>query len=157
MFERASSDADNPGQQVVDLDAWAQRYPTSEHEADRIFLYVQAYNRMTPQLPAKLVDSAAPLVGRDPHTWFDDTDAGPAQALTVLFLVAASAQRIPAPTAHQLRICQKAATELLAYLPEFFDQPTRPSNVNEQVWGKARAEMESAAREALAVGSPSQR
>jgi hypothetical protein len=157
MFERASSDAANPEQQVVDVDAWVQRYPTSEHEADRIFLYVQAYNRMTPQSPAKLVESAAPLVGRDPHTWFGDDDAGPAQALTVLYLVAASAQRIPAPSQHQLRICQKAATELLAFLPEFFDQPTRPSSVNEQVWGKARAEMESAAREALALGSSPRR
>lgn len=155
LFQKALADAADPRLQLVDLEAWKQRYPVSEHEADRVFCYVQAYNRIAPPLPAKLVESAAPLVERDPHSWFDDNEAGHAQALTVLYLVAVSAPRLPAASPSQLRTCHRAARQLLAYLPEFFDDPSRPSGVSEQLWRKARADMESAARQTLALaGAP---
>lgn len=125
----------------------------TEHEADRVFLYVQAYNRIAPPLPAELVDSAAPLLERDPHSWFDDSDVGPVQTIAVLYLVTVSAPRIPAASPSQLRACQTAARRLLAYLPEFFDDRLRPPSVSGQSWAQARAEMESAARKTLALKS----
>jgi hypothetical protein len=154
LFQKALADSADPTQQLADLETWRRRYPVSEHEADRIFLLVQAYSRIAPPLPARLVESAAPLVERDPHSWFDDSDAGHAQALAVLYLVAVTAPRLPAASPSQLRTCQRAARQLLAYLPEFFDDPLRPPGVSEQLWKKARADMESAARQTLALASP---
>jgi len=153
LFQRAQADSADPERLLADLEAWKKRYPASEHEADRVFLFVQAYARMDPPLPARLVESAATLVQRDPHSWFDDSDAGRAQALAVLYLVAANAQRLQAASPSQVRTCNIAARQLLAYLPEFFDAPSRPSGVSEQLWTKARADMEAAARQTLALAS----
>jgi hypothetical protein len=153
LYQKALADSGDPRQQLADLETWQQRYPITEHEADRVFLYVQAYNRIAPPLPAKLVESAAPLLKRDPHSWFDDSDVGPAQTVAVLYLVTVSAPRIPTASPSQLRTCHTAASQLLAYLPEFFDDRLRPPSVSGQSWEKARADMESAARQTLALRS----
>jgi len=153
LYQKALADSADPKQQLVDLEVWRQRYPTTEHEADRIYLYIGAFNRFAPPPLDKLVEFAAPLVARDPHTWFDDSDTGRAQALAVLYMVTASAPRLPAASPSGLRTCHKAAHELLAYLPEFFDNRARPSGISQQLWEKARADMESVANQTLALRS----
>jgi hypothetical protein len=150
LYQKALADSGDPREQLSDLETWRERYPMTEHEADRVFLYMQAYNRIAPPLPARLVDSAALLLERDPHSWFDDSDVGPAETVAVLYLVTVSAPRIPTASPSQLRTCHMAANRLLAYLPEFFEDRLRPSGVSEQSWTKARADMESAAHQALA-------
>ena len=152
LFQKALS-ASNPKQQLAELANWKERYPVSEHEAERVFCYIQAYSRFTPPLSSSLVESAAPLVGRDPRSWFDATESGRAQALAILYLVAVSAARVPGGNTNQLRICHWAARQLLECLPEFFAESSRPTGVSEQMWRKARADMESSARQTLALAS----
>jgi hypothetical protein len=153
LYQRALADSADVKQQLVDLEVWRQRYPTTEYEADRTCLYLEAFNRFAPQPSDKAVEFAAPLLERDPHTWFEDSDAGRAQALAVLYMVAASAPRLTAASSSELRTCHKAAHELLAYLPEFWGDSARPSGISQQLWEKARADMESAANQALALRS----
>jgi hypothetical protein len=153
LYQRASANFADPKQQLADLEAWRQRYPTTDYEADRTSLYLSAFNRFAPQPSDKAVEFAAPLLDRDPHTWFEDSDAGRAQALGVLYMVTASAPLLTAGSSNDLRTCHKAARQLLAYLPEFWRDSARPSGISQQVWEKARADMESAANQALALRS----
>lgn len=157
FYRKALVDSADPKQQLLDLEAWKLVCPVSEREADRIYLYLQAFSRLAPPPLGKVVDFAAPLVGRDPHSWFDDDDTGRAHTLAVLYQVTESAQHLTAISPNQLRICRWVAYELLKYLPEFFGGNSRPPGVSEQQWAAAAAEMLSAAKRTLALKSADSR
>jgi hypothetical protein len=153
LYQKALADEGDARQLLADLDQWKQQFPSSEHEGDRTLLSIQAYNRTVPPEFDKLVESAAPLLRRDPHTWFEDSEAGRGQTLAVLYLVTASAPRVPAADTRKMATCFAAATKLLAYLPEFFDNRSESQGTNEKLWKDARAEMESAAHATLTLVS----
>ena len=155
LYRKALADSADPKQQLLDLETWRRQFPATEHEAYRIALYVNAFSRLTPPQFDKAIEFAAPLLERDPHTWFDDNDTG--RALAVLYKITVSAQRLPAISLSQLRICQRAARELLLRLPEFFGDTSRPSGISEQMWANAAAEMVSAAKRTLALKSADNR
>lgn len=151
LAQQAVSHAANPALSIQDLDTWKRRYPHSDFENERNYYYVQAYSRLNPPQPVKLLAHAAPLVDQDPQMLFDDTDIGRAQTLNALFLATMAAQNVPAANPAELQIGRAASEKLLQYLPQFFADSHRPANVSEELWSKARADMESAARRTLAA------
>jgi outer membrane protein assembly factor BamD (BamD/ComL family) len=125
---------------LTDLDTWKQKYPNSDYEDDREVLYVQAYNGA--KQPAKALDTAAPLVARDLDAVFTDSVSGPQQVVKVLFTAALAVQQVPNPTPDELATGAKAAQMLLDY-------NRKPSNVSDDDWAKARAQLQTVAKAAL--------
>ena len=153
LYQKALADEGDVKQQLADLDQWKQQFPSSEREGDRVLLYVQAYNRMSPPEFEKLVDSVTPLLQREPNAWFENSETGRGRALAILYLVTASAPHIPPEDTRKLGICFAAATKLQAYLPEFFDKGPQPRNGDQKLWKDARAEMEKTAHDTLTLVS----
>ena len=153
LYQRALADESDTSQLLADLERWKQQFPSSEHEGDRALLYVQAYNRTAPPEFEKLVDSVTPLLQREPNSWFDDNETGRGQALAILYLVTASAPHIPEADTRKLAICFAAATKLLEYLPEFFDDEAQSHDTSQKLWKDARTEMENAAHATLTLVS----
>lgn len=125
---------------LTDLDTWKQKYPASDYTDDREVLYVQAYNGA--KQPAKALDTAAPLVARDLDAAFTDPVSGPQQVVKVLFTASLAVQQVPNPTPEELATGAKAAQWLLDY-------NRKPSNVGDDDWAKARAQLQTVAKAAL--------
>jgi hypothetical protein len=148
MYNAVIRDTNDPARQIQDLDAWAQRYPHSDFMDDRLYLYVQAYARLKPAQPARLLDYGAQLIAKDVKTVFQD----PQQVLVVLYLVTVNAGTVPGPASYtHLKAGARAAQELLDGLPEFFATERKPPNVSAADWRKSRADMEATARKTLAA------
>jgi hypothetical protein len=151
LAQEAINHGNNPALQIQDLDTWKRRYPHSDYENDRNYYYVQAYSRVVPPQPAKVLAYAAPLVQQDIRDLFEDTDIGRAQTLNLLYLATVNAQSVSPGLIAERQTGQFAARKLLEYLPEFFTDSHRPANVTADLWTKARADMESTARKTLAI------
>ena len=151
LAQQAVNHAANPALAIQDLDTWKRRYPHSDFENERNYYYVQAYSRVAPSQPIKLLGHAAPLVEQDPQTLFDDTEIGRAQTLNALYLATMAAQNLSAANPLEVETGRRAAQNLLQYLPQFFADSHRPANVTPELWTKARADMEAAARRTLAA------
>jgi hypothetical protein len=146
LYNAVLRDANDPARQLQDLDAWSQRYSRSDFLADRLYLYVQAYARLKPARPAKVVEYGAQLIAMDLKSQFQD----PQQILVVLYLVTVNAAGIPNPRSEELAAGYEAARELLDGLPAFFAADRKPPNVTAADWKKSRSDMEAIARKALA-------
>ena len=151
LFLQVVADEAKPAQQIRDLDEWREKFPESEHAAERAYYYIQAYNRISPPDPAKILQHAALLVREDVKTRFDDDDVGRTQALTVLYLATAAATALEHPDTRQVRIAKAAARQLQSYVPLFFAANRRPANVTAGLWRQAQLDMEAAARRTLAL------
>jgi len=125
---------------LTDLDSWKQKYPDSDYKDDREVLYVQAYNGA--KQPAKALDAAAPLVARDLDAVFTDAVSGPQQVVKVLFTASLAVQQVANPTPEELATGAKAAQMLLDY-------NRKPSNVSDNDWATARAQLQTVAKAAL--------
>jgi hypothetical protein len=146
LYNAVLRDANDAAKQVQDLDAWSQKYSESDFIADRLYLYVQAYARLKPARPAKVVEYGAQLIAMDLKNQFQD----PQQVLVVLYLVMVNAIGIPHPRGEELEAGRDAARELLDGLPAFFAADRKPPNVSVADWKKSRADMEAMARKVLA-------
>jgi hypothetical protein len=127
-----------------DLNAWASRFPHSPSVNDRLYYYIHVYNGMSQA--DKVLDTAAPLVQAGVRNGFGDQQ----QVLQILVAASASVQKLPKPTLQQLETGQRAARELLEFLPGYFAPRRKPSNVSEGDWSLARVQLEGVARDALA-------
>lgn len=125
---------------ISDLDAWKQKYPDSDFKDDREVYYIQAYAGANQ--PGKAVEAAGRLMDRDLTKVFNDPKAGPQLIVKVLFTTVVAAQQIPNPTPEQLAIAEKAAHMLM-------DFNTKPEGASDADWGKAREQMQTAAKGAL--------
>jgi outer membrane protein assembly factor BamD (BamD/ComL family) len=125
---------------LTDLDTWKQKYAESDYKDDREVLYIQAYNGA--KQPEKALDAAAPLLARDLDAVFTDPIAGPQQVVKILFTTALAIQQVPNPTPDELATGAKAAQMLLDY-------NRKPSNVSDDDWAKARAQLQAVAKAAL--------
>jgi hypothetical protein len=157
MYNAVIEDTNDPVKQIQDLDAWAQKYPRSDFNDERLYLYVQAYGRVKPPQPARLLSYGAQLIAKDVKTVFQD----PQQVLVVLYLVTVNAGMVPAPgnpgslnSYTQRKAGARAAQELLDGLPVFFAADRKPPNVSPADWKKSRADMEATARKTLASLEP---
>jgi len=127
--------ANNFSKALTDLDQWSEKYPDSEFKEDRQILYVQAYagtNQM-----AKVLDSAQAVLSNKRLAGEHS-----ASVLRALYAVVSAIQRVPDPSAQQLRTASEAAHRLNA-----FDAP--PEGVSAAAWESTRADLRSAAQAAL--------
>jgi hypothetical protein len=130
----------NQFQEAVNaLDAWKQKYPDSEYKDEREALYAQAYAGLNE--PAKALDAAIPLLGRDVSSVFPGP-AGQPVILRLLYSVSWAIPRIPNPSSEELSAAEKAAHQLLGW-----DQPL--PGVPSEKWAAARADMKDKASAAL--------
>lgn len=141
--------ANNSAKAVTDLNTWTQKYPDSDYKDDRLYYYMQAYSKANPAQPAKLVEYGKMLMGKGLKETFTDTKEGPTLILNILYLMTATVPAIPNPTPDQLALGDKAAHELLDYLPAFFAADKKPASTSEADWTKARTQLETAARKSL--------
>ena len=64
IYNQAIKDAADPAKQIADLDTWNQKYADSEYKDDRVYLYMQAYQKMNPPQPAKVLEYGGQLMLR---------------------------------------------------------------------------------------------
>ena len=151
LYNAVLRDTNDPARQIQDLDTWSNRYPHSDFADDRRYLYLQAYARVKPAQPSKVLEHGAPLIARDVNTIFQD----PQQVLVVRYLVTVNAAMPSAvKNSDQLKAGIRAAQELLESLPTYFAADRRPPTVSETEWRKSRSEMEAVARKTLALTGP---
>jgi hypothetical protein len=137
----------NPAKAIQDLDTWAKKFPYSDLQNERLYLYMQSYSRVKPPQPAKVVECGGQLMAKDLKTAFSD----PESILVVLYLMTVNVGNIPNPTREILVLGNRAARELLAYVPEFFAPARKPADTSDDEWVKMRTEMEAVAKQALAT------
>ena len=124
---------------LADLDTWNQKFADSDFKDDRTAFYVQAYTAANQ--PAKAVEAAAGLLGRDLSTVFPGP-TGQATIVRFLYNVVFAISHDPNPTPEALGVGEKAAHQLMA-----FDQPI--PGVSTADWEKARVSMKEQANAAL--------
>src|SRR5215471_1389767 len=100
LFNQTLKDANNPAQQIKDLDQWTQKYPDSDYKDDRLDYYIQAYNAN--KQPDKVLEVGSQLIARDLKQVFKDPKAGPGQILNTLYLMSVNILQIPNPTPDQV-------------------------------------------------------
>jgi len=140
--------ANNSAKAVTDLDSWTQKYPDSDYKDDRLYYYMQAYSKANPPQPAKVIDYGSQLMAKDLKATFNDAQ-GPTVVLNVMYLLTATVPTLPNPTPEQMALGEKAAKELLDYLPTFFAADKKPANTPDQAWAQARGQLETAAKKSL--------
>src|SRR5215472_7857352 len=116
----------NSAKAVTDLDTWSQKYPESDYKDDRLYYYMQAYSKANPPQPAKVVDYGTQLVNKGLKNTFSDPQQGPTVILNVLYLLTATVPTLPNPTPDQIALGEKAAHDLLDYVPGFFAADKKP-------------------------------
>ena len=130
---------------LQDLDTWAQKYPDSDYKDDRLYYYVQGYTGA--KQPAKELDVAGQLLARDLKTVFPD----PKQVLTVLYMTCVNVQQAPAPTADQTAAGEKAAHQLVDFVPAYFVAANKPAGTSDADWTKTGKDLDTLANSTLRV------
>jgi hypothetical protein len=80
---------------------------------------------------------------------FNDPQQGPTIVLNVLYLLTATVPTLPNPTAEQIALGDKAAHDLLDYLPMFFAADKKPAGTTDAQWTQARGQLEGVAKKSL--------
>jgi hypothetical protein len=127
-----------------DLNAWSKKFPNSSFENDRLYYYIHVYNGLA--RADRVLDTAAPLVEAGVRASYRDQQ----QVLQILVAASASLAKVVGPTREQLATGQKAARELLEFLPDYFAPRRKPSDVSSSAWSIAKGQLEDVARQALA-------
>ena len=130
---------------LQDLDTWTQKYPDSDYKDDRVYYYVQAYSGANQ--PGKELDVAGQLLAKGLQTVFTD----PKQVLTVLYMTCVNIQKAPTPTADQTAIGEKAAHELVDFVPTYFVAANKPANTSDADWTKTGKDLDTLATGTLRV------
>ena len=143
LYNQALQTAADPAKGIPVLDNWTRRYPDSDYKDDRLYLYMQAYSKLSPPDSAKVVQIGGQLMSRSLHAVFTGPGAG-LVIMNVLFLVAWNAAGLPQPAAQELTLGQKAARDLLAFIAG-----NKPDNVTADQWAVARADIEKRTAAAL--------
>jgi hypothetical protein len=136
LFNQTLKDANNPAQQIKDLDQWTQKYPDSDYKDDRLDYYIQAYNAN--KQPDKVLEVGSQLMARDLKQVFKDPKQGPGQVLRILYLTSVNVLSIPNPTPDQVAIGDKAARALADYANEYFTASNKPANTSDADWAKTK-------------------
>jgi hypothetical protein len=121
---------------LADLGSWGQKYPQSDLSSNRLMFYVQAYAGS--KQPAKAVDTAAGLLAGD----LDAATGGGADALKLLYTVAAAIQEVAKPSPEELATGEKAGRTLLAY-------DRKPEGLADDAWTQVRGQLRTAANAAI--------
>jgi hypothetical protein len=148
LYNSAIKDTDNPAKEIQDLEAWERQYPDSDFADDRLYMYVQAYSKVTPAQPQKVVEYGQRLINKGLATAFPPP-GGTLTQINVLYLVAWSVAALPNPAPAQLTLGDRAARDLLDLLPRYFVPANRPPNTSETDWRNAWLDLDIRARTAL--------
>src|SRR2546427_76030 len=70
IYTQARKDAGEPAKEIRSLDTWTRKYPESQYKDDRLYMYMQAYSRLDPSEPAKVIDYGSRLIAKGLHTVF---------------------------------------------------------------------------------------
>ena len=147
IYNQTLKDQANPAALLKDLDTWAQKYPDSDWKDDRLYYYIAAYNGTNQ--PAKVLEVGSGLMARDLKSVYTDPKAGPQQMLTVLYQMAVSILKLPTATAEQMAAGEKAARDLLDFVPIFFTAANKPAGATDAAWTEGRTTMEKVAKDTL--------
>ena len=142
LYNRALN-AEDPAREIEALEQWTQRYPASDYRDDRLYLFMQAYNKL--DQPERVLDYGARLIARGLPSVFNTSENGLA-ILNVLFLIVRSTASLPSPTEAQVSLGQRAARDLLEFTATY-----RPANTEEASWPAARDDLEKRTRAAIVV------
>ena len=129
---------------LSDLNAWSKRFPNSSFVNDRLYYYIHVYNSLS--RAGQVLDTAAPVVEAGVRASYRDQQ----QVLQILVAVSASLPKVARATPEQLATGQKAARELLEFLPGYFAPGRKPSDISISAWSIAKGQLEDIARQALA-------
>jgi hypothetical protein len=127
-----------------DLDTWTHSFPNSLSMNDRLYYYVHVYNALG--RADQVLDTAAPLVEAGVRNSYRDQQ----QVLQILVAAAAGVAKLREPTSQKVATGQRAARELLEFLPDYFDPRHKPADVADAAWSAARGQLEGIAKQALA-------
>jgi hypothetical protein len=119
------------------LDQWAQKYPDTDFQDERLQLYnqdeqlfEQAKNaQKAADLSGKVFDLGQKILAKDPKN------------LAALTLVTASVQKIQNPTPDQLSAAQMAAQTLMANLDSL-----KPATATDAQWGQVKPQLQTIAK-----------
>jgi len=137
IFNQTLKDANNPQQQIKDLDSWTQKYPESDYKDDRLLYYLQAYNGANN--PAKVLEVGSGLIARDLKSVFGkDPKNGPQQILQVLYLTTANFAKMQNATPEQMQQGIAAANALKEYVGEYFTAANKPAATSDTEWTKTK-------------------
>jgi len=148
IYNQAIKDAATPAKVIQDLDTWSQKYPDSDFKDDRLYMYLDAYSKLQPPQPQKVVDYGRQLLAKDLDAAFPGA-AGKLQILNIYYQVAWNVATLPSPTPDQLALGEKAARQLLAAAPQYFVAANKPAPTSDADWTKAKEDIEKRARTAL--------
>ena len=149
IFNEALKDqTTNPAKEVQDLDTWKQKYSDSDYKWDRLYMYVQAYSKMNPPQPDKIVEYGSQLMSQDMASIFSAPN-GKLTILDILYRVATNVPLLPNPTPEQMDLGKKAATQLKDEATSYFVAANKPANTSEAAWDKAKTDLLKAADHTL--------
>lgn len=132
--------ANNSAQAITDLDAWTQKYPQTDYEAEREVLYLKAC--VGAKNFAKALDEAGKAEAKGLDKIFKDPKDGPSQEVQFLYNAAISAPMVAGPTPAQASAGADAARRLMS-----FDR--RPPGMNDTDWNNLRNGVQAPAKAAL--------
>jgi tetratricopeptide (TPR) repeat protein len=124
---------------LPDLNAWKDKFPSSEYNNIRTALYVQTWAGLNQ--PEKALDTARELLHQDLKTLFPGV-TGQAIVIRLLYNSTWAISRLIAPSPQQIASGENAARQLMAYddaLP----------GVSAEKWAEARTDMREKAAAAL--------
>src|SRR5215831_6059309 len=150
IYNQAIKDAATPQKEIQDLDTWAQKYPESDFKDDRLYMYLDAYSKMQPPQPQKVIEYGQQLMAKDLNAAFPDA-AGKLKMLNIFYQVAWNVATSPNATPEQLALGEKAARQLLEIAPQYFVAANKPAGTSDADWNKAKENIESRGKTALAA------
>ena len=143
LLQDTGSTTPNYKKALTDLTTWSRRYPATSFESERAYYYVHVYNALGQS--DMILGAAAPLVTAGVARVYDD----PQRVLQILVAASASIQKIPQPTKLQLSTAERAARQLLDFLPDYFAPSRKPANVTDAAWTIARNQLEAVAKQVI--------
>jgi len=81
----------NPAKAILDLDTWSKRFPDSDLQNNRLYLYMQSYSRVKPPQTGQSDGVRRQLMSKDLKTALGD----PESILVVLYLMTVNIGNIP--------------------------------------------------------------
>ncbi len=132
--------ASNFSQATTDLDAWKQKYPQTDFEAEREVLYLKVC--VSGRRFAKAVDKAGEVLGRGLDQVFKDPRDGPSQEVQLLYNATISVPMIADPTPAEIATGQAVARSLM-------NLERRPAGLSDADWSKLRSDVQAPAKAAL--------
>jgi hypothetical protein len=121
LYEGATKATDN-AKKIELLNAWKQKYPTSDFNMERLQLLLATHNAMNQ--PDRVLETGNEILALD------------AKNLQALYFMTYNGTRLPKPTAEQLGQVQKAARTLTGSLDAL-----KPASTSEADWNKGKPDI----------------